>query len=58
MPEDLMRRMVAETVEVGKQGGGFILCPTATLFGWPYATDRERDNWLALLDVGLKTGAY
>ena len=58
MPEDLFREMVAETVSAGKEGGRFILSPTATPFGWPTMDDRTRRNHLAMLDVGLKLGGY
>ncbi len=50
--------MVAETVRVGMDGGGFILSPTATLGGRPTMTDHARENWLAMLDVALEVGEY
>lgn len=56
MPNRRFRDLVEETVLVGKAGGGFILSPTATPFGWPDMTDLERDNWLSLLEVGLGAG--
>ena len=56
MPASQFRAMVAETVRVGKDGGRFILCPTATPFGWPQMPDLARDNWLSLLEVGLEEG--
>ena len=58
MPEDLFREMVAETMRVGKEGGRFILSPTATPFGWPTMDDRTRSNHLAMLEVGLQLGRY
>jgi hypothetical protein len=56
MPTSQFRVMVADTVETGMAGGRFILSPTATPFGWPYLSDLARDNWLALLEVGLEAG--
>lgn len=52
------RELVEETVRVGKEGGRFILCPTATPFGWPAMTDLARENWIAMLQVGLEAGRY
>ena len=57
-PHAYFREMVAETVRVGMEGGGFILSPTATLGGWPTMTDHARENWLAMLDVALEVGQY
>jgi len=58
MPTSQFRAMVEATVRTGMEGGGFILCPTATPFGWPEMSGLARENWIALLDVGLKTGTY
>ncbi len=58
MPQDQFREMVADTVRVGMEGGGFILSPTSTPFSWPNITDRAQDNMLALLEVGLDVGRY
>jgi uroporphyrinogen-III decarboxylase len=57
MPTAQFRAMVRETVRTGVAGGGFILSPTATPFGWPEMSDLARANWLALLDEGLAAGA-
>ncbi len=56
MPEPELRAVVAETVRVGAEGGGFILSPTATPFGWPEMAPREQRNWLAMLEVALEAG--
>jgi Uroporphyrinogen decarboxylase (URO-D) len=58
MPHRRFRAMVEETVRVGMAGGRFILCPTATPFGWPTMSDLELANWLAILEVGREFGAY
>ncbi len=58
MPTDRFRSLVAETVRTGMEGGGYILSPTATPFGWPTMTDLERENWIAMLEVGLEVGWY
>lgn len=58
MPQTQFREMVAETVRVGMEGGGFILSPTSTPFSWPQITRRAQDNMMALLDVGLDVGRY
>lgn len=58
MPPAQFREMIAETIRVGMEGGGFILSPTATPFGWPTMTDRARENWLNMLDVALEVGRY
>jgi len=58
MPRSQFRAMVAQTVKTGMPEGCFILCPTATPFGWPHLSDLARDNWVAMLDVGLETGLY
>ena len=58
MPTDRFRELVAETVKVGMAGGRFILSPTATPFGWPTMADLARENWIAMLDVGLACGRY
>ena len=39
-------------------GGRYILTATATPFGWPTLTDLARENWIAMLDVGLRVGRY
>lgn len=52
------REMVAEAVRAGMPGGGLILSPTATPFGWPTMTDRARENWIAMLEVTLDVGRY
>jgi len=52
------RDLVRQAVEEGMRGGGFILSPTATPFDWPTMTDRARENWLAMLEVGLQVGRY
>ena len=52
------REMVADTVRVGMEGGGFILSPTSTPFSWPEITERASDNMIAMLDVGLDVGRY
>ena len=58
MPTRHFRALVEETVRIGKEGGRFILSPTATPFGWPTMTDLARENWLTLLEVGLEFGGY
>ncbi len=58
MAPEQFRSLVAQTVTTGMQGGGFILSPTATPFGWPTMPDLARENWLAMLEVGLATGQY
>ncbi len=58
MPASQFRLLVEQTVATGMEGGGFLLSPTATPFGWPTMTNLERENWLSLLDVGLATGRY
>lgn len=58
MPQAQFREMVAETVRVGMEGGGFILSPTSTPFSWPEITQRAQENMLALLEVGLDLGRY
>jgi len=58
MPNRRFREMVAETVRVGMVGGRFILCPTATPFGWPTMSELELANWLAILEVGREAGGY
>jgi len=45
-------------VREGMPGGGLILSPTATPFGWPTMTDRARENWIAMLEVTLEVGQY
>ncbi|MBI3922974.1 MAG: hypothetical protein HY318_16250 [Armatimonadetes bacterium] len=57
-PNDQFRDLVEETVRTGMSGGRYILSPTATPFGWPTMTDLERENWLAMLEVGLEAGRY
>jgi len=52
------RKLVEQTMREGMEGGGFILSPTATPFGWPTMSQLARENWLAMLDVGLETGQY
>ncbi|MBM3499562.1 MAG: hypothetical protein FJX74_12955 [Armatimonadetes bacterium] len=56
MPTSQFRALVRETVRVGTAGGGFILSPTATPFGWPELSDLGSANWLALLEVGSGAG--
>ena len=58
LPTSQFRELVRRTVAEGKPGGRFILSPTATPFGWPTMTDLQRENWLALLEVGLEEGRY
>ena len=58
MPHRRFRELVAETTRVGMAGGRFILCPTATPFGWPTMGDLELANWLAILEVGREVGEY
>ncbi|MBI2302954.1 MAG: hypothetical protein HYU66_28950 [Armatimonadetes bacterium] len=58
MPTPQFREMGRATVETGKRTGRFILSCTATPFGWPTMTDLARDNWLAMLGVGLEAGRY
>jgi uroporphyrinogen-III decarboxylase len=58
MPNDRFRKLVAETVRTGMEGGRYILSPTATPFGWPTMEPLEHANWLALLEVGLEVGVY
>lgn len=58
MPTGAFRELVAETVRAGMPGGGLILSPTATPFGWPTMTDRARENWIAMLEVTLEVGKY
>jgi hypothetical protein len=56
MPTEELRCLVARTIRTGMEGGGFILSPTATPFGWPEMTELEQRNWLAMLDVALTAG--
>jgi hypothetical protein len=58
MPTDHFRALVEETVQAGMVGGRYILTATATPFGWPTLSDLARENWLAMLDVGLQVGRY
>jgi len=58
MPTPRFRELVENTVAQGMPGGGFILSPTATPFGWPVMSALARENWLAMLDVGLRKGMY
>jgi hypothetical protein len=58
MPTDSFRSLVEGTVRTGMIGGRFILSPTATPFGWPTMTDLARENWIAMLEVGLQAGRY
>jgi uroporphyrinogen-III decarboxylase len=58
MPTAQFRAMVAQTVTEGMAEGGFILSPTATPFGWPEMSRLARENWIAMLEVGLAVGSY
>lgn len=58
MPTPEFREMVRETVRTGMPGGGFVLSPTATPFGWPTMEPLARENWIAMLDTALSAGAY
>lgn len=58
MPNQQFRELVEDTVKVGMEGGRFILSPTATPFGWPTMSDLARENWIAMLEVGLEVGRY
>jgi hypothetical protein len=57
LPTPQLRLLVAQVMRTGKAGGRFILSPTATPFGWPTMTALARENWLAMLEVGLAEGA-
>jgi len=52
-----IRETTRRIVEDAGEGGGLILCPTASPF-WPTLSDRVRDNYLAFIDAGLDFGRY
>jgi len=41
----------------GMPGGGFILAPSASPYP-PVLSDRARDNYLAMIETGVRLGAY
>jgi len=62
--DDLYRMETKELIAVveqamrdGMPGGGFILAPTASPYA-PALTDRARDNYLAMIETGVRLGAY
>jgi len=57
LPTPQFEHVVRQTMADGKPGGGFILCPTASPYV-PELSDRARDNYLAMLRIGLEMGEY
>jgi hypothetical protein len=49
--------MVEQAMRDGRPGGAFILCPTASPYT-PVLSDRARDNYLAMIETGVRLGAY
>lgn len=52
-----IREMTRKIVEDAAEGGGLILCPTASPY-WPELSDRIRDNYVAFIEAGLEFGRY
>jgi uroporphyrinogen-III decarboxylase len=62
--DDLYRMETPELIAVveqamrdGMPGGGFMLAPTASPYA-PVLSCRARDNYLAMIETGVRLGAY
>jgi hypothetical protein len=55
-PRDFVA-VVEAAMRDGKPGAGFILAPTASPYT-PALADRARDNYLAMIETGVRLGAY
>lgn len=62
--DDLFRMETKELIGVveramcdGMPGGGYILAPSATPYA-PVLSDRARDNLVAMIETGVRLGAY
>jgi hypothetical protein len=52
-----VREVTRKIIEDAAEGGGLILCPTASPY-WPKLSNRIRDNYLAFIDAGIEFGRY
>ncbi len=55
---DEMVRVVEETVEMGKPGGCFILCPTSSPGTVPVLSDKAVANYRAFVETGMRLANY
>jgi uroporphyrinogen-III decarboxylase len=55
--EERIRYLVEQAMAQAKEGGGYVLMPTAAPINIPLSPVTER-NYLAYIDAGLKYGAY
>jgi len=49
--------VVEQAMRDGMPGGGFILAPSASPY-MPVLSERARDNYLAMIETGVRLGAY
>lgn len=49
--------VVEQALRDGMPGGGFILAPSASPYT-PVLSDRARDNYLAMIETGVRLGSY
>ena len=52
-----IRETTRRIIEDASEGGGLILCPTASPF-WPTLSDRTRDNYRAFVEAAREFGVY
>lgn len=57
LPPDEMRKLVIKCIEDGKEGGNFVIMPTATPISIPLSPVAER-NFNILIDTALEYGQY
>jgi len=55
--EEQVRAEVRKCMDSAKDGGGYVIMPTAAPINIPLA-EKTRDNYLAYIDEALKCGAY
>ncbi|MGC8977171.1 MAG: uroporphyrinogen decarboxylase family protein [Candidatus Ratteibacteria bacterium] len=53
-----MKELVEKIIEEGKEGGGFILCPTSSPDTYPKLLPRHIENYKVFVELGVKLRDY